>query len=203
MSETVKSPITGSSNVKKIDELTEDFFVKNYQQKYLEMMRRKLGLKLEEEEDIILISNLEEMLMEVRADMTIFFRKLAQFDPKNIREFLHVLSTQAVYSPINKHLSERLENWLQLYANRLEKESWQSDDRISSMNQVNPKYILRNYMSQMAIEKAEAGEYTLLHELYELIKHPYEEQPDMEHWFALRPDWAINKIGCSMLSCSS
>ncbi len=186
----------------KLETIIHDF-QKNYQQRYLDMMRRKLGLNLEEDDDIILISKLEEMLMEVRADMTIFFRKLSQFNPKNIREFLHVLSAQALYNPINTQVSEPLENWLQLYANRLEKESWQSDDRISSMNQVNPKFVLRNYMSQMAIEKAEAGDYSMMHEFYELMKRPYEEQPDMEHWFALRPEWAINKVGCSMLSCSS
>ena len=71
------------------------------------------------------------------------------------------------------------------------------------MNAVNPKYVLRNYMSQLAIDEADKGNYELIDELFQLLKHPYDEQPDYEKWFAKRPDWARHKVGCSMLSCSS
>ena len=71
------------------------------------------------------------------------------------------------------------------------------------MKRVNPKYVLRNYMAQLAIEDAEKGNYDLIDELYQLLLKPYDEQPEMEKWFVKRPDWALNKVGCSMLSCSS
>jgi uncharacterized protein YdiU (UPF0061 family) len=71
------------------------------------------------------------------------------------------------------------------------------------MNTINPKYVLRNYMAQLAIEAAEKEDYTLIDELYTLLKNPYDEQPQYEKWFAKRPDWARHKVGCSMLSCSS
>ena len=45
--------------------------------------------------------------------------------------------------------------------------------------------------------------YSVLNELVELLKKPYDEQPTLEKWYAKRPDWAREKIGCSMLSCSS
>ena len=58
-------------------------------------------------------------------------------------------------------------------------------------------------MAQLAIDAAEKEDYTLIDELYELLKHPYDEQPRNEKWFVKRPDWAKNKVGCSVLSCSS
>ena len=71
------------------------------------------------------------------------------------------------------------------------------------MDAVNPKYVLRNYMAQLAIDKANDGDYALIDELYQLLKDPYSDQPENQEWFAKRPEWARNKVGCSMLSCSS
>ena len=75
--------------------------------------------------------------------------------------------------------------------------------RQTIMNKVNPKYVLRNYMAQLAIDDADKGDYNLINQLFELLKQPYSEQPENEKWFAKRPDWARHKVGCSMLSCSS
>ena len=55
----------------------------------------------------------------------------------------------------------------------------------------------------MVIDQAEMGDYDLLHEVFNLIKSPYSEQSSLEKWYAKRPDWAKDKVGCSMLSCSS
>ena len=58
-------------------------------------------------------------------------------------------------------------------------------------------------MAQMVIDEANEGNYDLIDELYQLLLKPYDEQPEMEKWYAKRPDWAKHKVGCSMLSCSS
>lgn len=95
------------------------------------------------------------------------------------------------------------ENWVADYLQRLQKEPLSDCERKAKMDKVNPKYVLRNYMAQLVIDEAEKGKYQLLNEIFELLKNPYDEQPKMEKWFAKRPDWAMNKVGCSMLSCSS
>ena len=85
----------------------------------------------------------------------------------------------------------------------MEKETISREEREQLMKTKNPKYVLRNYMAQMAIDKAEKDDLSLIEELYQVLKNPYEEQPEFEHWFTKRPEWARHKVGCSMLSCSS
>jgi uncharacterized protein YdiU (UPF0061 family) len=68
-------------------------------------------------------------------------------------------------------------NWMELYLQKLNEEPISDADRKAKMNKVNPKYVLRNYMAQLAIDAAEKEDYTLIEELYELLKQPYDEQP--------------------------
>jgi uncharacterized protein YdiU (UPF0061 family) len=58
-------------------------------------------------------------------------------------------------------------------------------------------------MAQLAIDAANLEDYSWIDELFQLLKKPYDEQPKYQKWFAKRPDWAREKVGCSMLSCSS
>ena len=94
-------------------------------------------------------------------------------------------------------------NWFSLFSEMIENEGVAENERSKRMKAVNPKYVLRNYMAQLAINDAEKGNYSLIDELYTLLLKPYDDQPEMEKWFAKRPDWAKKKVGCSMLSCSS
>lgn len=100
-------------------------------------------------------------------------------------------------------IKDKWNEWATQYADRLLGETRAEENRQAAMNAVNPKFVLRNYMAQLAIDDANEGNYTLIDELYQLLKQPYAEQPESEKWFAKRPEWARNKVGCSMLSCSS
>ena len=112
---------------------------------------------------------------------------------------------EAFYVPdeIKGELLSNWNLWFTNYANRLIGETAPYDDRKEQINKVNPKYVLRNYMAQLAIDKADTGDYSLIKEFYQLLKKPYDEQPNYQEWFAKRPEWARHKVGCSMLSCSS
>jgi uncharacterized protein YdiU (UPF0061 family) len=71
------------------------------------------------------------------------------------------------------------------------------------MRRANPKYVLRNYLAQQAIEALEQGDASVIERLMGVLKHPYDEQPEEEAFAGRRPEWARNKPGCSALSCSS
>ena len=179
-----------------------------FTEKYMKMMRRKLGWRTDKEEDTDLIKKLEELLQLTETDMTIFFRNLAQVgkshDCTNLGKFLDPVK-DAFYKEedLSDEIMKAWQEWFTNYVNRLQLETASDDERKSQMNQVNPKYVLRNYMAQLAIDKADEGDYSLVDELYQLLKKPYDEQLEYEHWFAKRPEWARHKVGCSMLSCSS
>jgi len=182
--------------------------LKSYKEKaseqYLTMMRNKLGLFSEDTIDSELIFSLEEILQLTETDMTIFFRKLSEFSVDKPYEGLKIIK-EAFYVPneVSDLISQKWNSWFTNYAKRLKKEEISSIERTKKMNRVNPKYVLRNYMAQLAIDDANKGDYKLIAELFQLLTKPYDDQPENEKWFAKRPDWARNKVGCSMLSCSS
>ena len=184
--------------------------LKSYQQrypnKYFTMMGKKIGIKTQSESDVKLIQDLEQALQFTETDMTIFFRLLSDVNAEsmNKKEALKIVG-EAFYKPAE--LVDKVEHewlsWMQRYMERLTEEEVSTTNRKKNMDAINPKYVLRNYMAQLAIDKADKGDYTLIDDLYNLLKNPYAEQSENEQWFAKRPEWARNKVGCSMLSCSS
>jgi uncharacterized protein YdiU (UPF0061 family) len=183
-------------------------FKLDYETRYIEMMATKLGIEKVDESTIKLVKDLENVLQLTETDMTIFFRLLADLD-KNISlsemNVIPELLLPAFYDSqvLKGNILDAWKEWLMQYQLILQNSERSNAERKSKMNAVNPKYVLRNYMAQMAIDAADNGDYQLIEELYQLLKQPYSEQPAHEKWFAKRPDWARNKVGCSMLSCSS
>ena len=193
--------------VEPLEEILKNFS-DEYTQAYAKMMCSKLGLSAIDENDSLLIEQLESALAAIETDMTIFFRELSNWnfknsleDQKEIIEFLK----PSIYNieELKDVVLVEWKEWFRAYSKRLELETITDEDRKVSMNLVNPKYVFRNYMAQQAIDKSENGDYSLISELYELLKRPYDEQLDYKEWYAKRPEWARNKVGCSMLSCSS
>ncbi|NRA93232.1 MAG: YdiU family protein [Psychroserpens sp.] len=170
----------------------------------LKMMKSKLGLFENENADKKLIETLEDNLHTTETDMTIFFRLLSKYKKDgSINGFELIKDSFYKSDQLNDEIKGNWNEWFTNYRLRLEKESLSDTKRKEKMNTVNPKYVLRNYMVQLAIDDANKGDNRLIDELFTLLKKPYDEQPENEKWFAKRPEWARHKVGCSMLSCSS
>ena len=174
------------------------------------MIGQKLGLKAYvAETDDQLKQDLFEILTLVETDMTIFYRKLADVAvEKGISsndDLLIEPLLDAFYSPaqVVGETKSRYANWIRAYVERVANDGTQDALRRERMNRVNPKYVLRNYIAQLAIDQSESGDHSLVNELLEIFRRPYDEQPEKEKYAAKRPEWARNRVGCSMLSCSS
>jgi serine/tyrosine/threonine adenylyltransferase len=176
----------------------------------LRMVHDKLGLVFDPTDDA-LAQELDTVLQLQETDMTIFFRKLgslaasAQALSGASDEQLIAPLIDAYYAPERMTADHKAQTaaWLRRYRARLLHEGVPEPERRARMDAVNPKYVLRNYLAQLAIDKAEQGDGSLVRELLDVLRRPYDEQPEHEAFAAKRPEWARHRPGCSMLSCSS
>jgi uncharacterized protein YdiU (UPF0061 family) len=160
--------------------------------------------------DAVLVDDLPELLAAVETDMTLFYRLLADVPaassgPTTSDDELLVSLEPAFYSPasVGHEHRQRLAAWLRRYSARVREDGTSDVIRREHMNRVNPKFVLRNYVAQLAIERAEQGDPSVVVELLDVLRRPFDEQPGKERYAEKRPEWARNRAGCSMLSCSS
>ncbi len=161
-----------------------------YRAKYDDLMHQKLGLEAKYPEDIKLFESLFSILQQSRVDFTIFFRNLSELEIDNFE------SNQ----PIRDLFIDResFDDWSVQYRRRLKLEQSIDSERKERMNKVNPKYILRNYLLQIAIEKAENGDFSEVDKLLKIMESPFEEQIENESYAKLPPDWANDlEVSCS------
>lgn len=178
-------------------------FQQDYLHAYQAMRAAKLGLQQFQDDDDKLFDELDALLSAEEVDHTLFYRGLACIEPsyQSLRQAWYAEAEHA------SDYAQRVDAWLVRYQQRLAADGSQTgqaaQNRIKAMNKVNPKYLFRNYLAQQAIDKATAGDLSMLHELHDVLRKPYDEQPEFDHYAERRPDWAKTKVGCSMLSCSS
>lgn len=176
-----------------------------------QMLADKLGLRVHPEEDDAVLADLFALLQDTETDMTIFFRELAQVPvaagldaaarSAPLREAFYKADVLA-----GEH-GQKLGVWLEAYAARARAdmaEGGETDaERRARMDSNNPKYVLRNWIAQLAIDAATAGDVSGIERLQRVLQRPYEDQPEAQDLYARRPEWARNRAGCSALSCSS
>jgi len=167
-----------------------DTYTPTFEREYLRLMRAKLGLQEGRAEDDELIRDLLGLLQGSHADYTIVFRELGTFSTaegvtnEKLRE--HFLNR------------DRFDEWTARYRDRLRNEHSRDDDRLSRMNRVNPKYVLRNYLAQVAIEKAQQKDFSEIDRLLTLLRTPYTDQSGMDGYAAPPPNWGKHlSVSCS------
>ena len=160
--------------------------------------------------DAALVDELTELLAAVETDMTLFYRRLAEVPaasvgPETNDDSLLAPLEIAFYDgpSVSAEHRARLTAWLRRYAARVREDGTADAVRKLRMQRINPKFVLRNYVAQLAIDAAERGDGSVVRELLEVLAHPFDEQPGKERYAEKRPEWARNRPGCSMLSCSS
>lgn len=159
-------------------------------------------------EDRELLEELMTLLQQHETDTTLFYRRLAHFDVAQtspteacVREHL----VPSLYAPQtwSTESAARAVRWFARYAARARNDGFAPEERIATMNGVNPARVPRNYLVQEAIDAAEQADLRPLHALIEALHNPYDDDPRNAHFAAKRPEWARHRVGCSMLSCSS
>ena len=167
-------------------QILDDVYGSTYEEVYSEIMYAKMGLEEEAQNDKELFQWMLGALESATIDYTLFFRKLSSFDGEK-SDILDI----CIYRT-------NLEEWLDSYSLRLEKESLETSKRHEKMLSVNPKYILKNHILQEAIEKAEQHDFGMVDDLLKVAHSPFEEHPSLEYLCTLAPLESKNiKLSCS------
>ncbi len=176
-------PVMGEDSVREALRCYET----EYNVRFLDNMRKKLGLECEEKADFDLIMDTFSLLQRHQTDYTRFFRALSN---------LHSQGQAAVRDLFVDQ--EAADTWLAHYEQRLQRETRTPDEREAAMRGVNPKYVLRNYLAQQVIQEAWNGDYEPMKALLKVLARPFDEQPENEGYAALPPDWGKHlNISCS------
>jgi uncharacterized protein YdiU (UPF0061 family) len=175
------SPLTTIENMEKNLAMYDKIYIRYYHY----YMCKKLGFPGTIEGDPELIDDMLDMLERLQVDYTLFFRTLSHYDGDRTA----LLGTGLYHEPMNA--------WLDRYDERIK--TIDTAVRKEQMLAANPKYVLKNYMLQEAIDAAEKGDFSVVGDLFKIAQNPFDEHPDFERWAGATPDAFKNK----KLSCSS
>jgi serine/tyrosine/threonine adenylyltransferase len=154
------------------------------------LMHAKLGLATTQDGDRELIDATFKLMQDNHADFTLFFRTLGDLR----------VADPAQDAPLRDLFIDRegFDAWARTYRARLASERSDDATRREAMMRTNPRYVLRNYLAQVAIERAQNGDYAEVARLLSVLERPFDEQPGNESYAALPPDWASHlEVSCS------
>jgi uncharacterized protein YdiU (UPF0061 family) len=173
-----------------------DSYIDAYGATFDALMHAKLGLNTVQDDDRALFDDMFQAMQASHTDFTLFFRTLG-----DLRVDAQDAGLAELDAPLRDLFIDRaaFDAWALRYRARLRQENSVDAERQAAMRRANPKYVLRNYLAQTAIEKAQNGDYSEVAKLLSILERPFDEQPEHEAYAALPPDWA----GHLEVSCSS
>jgi serine/tyrosine/threonine adenylyltransferase len=161
-----------------------------FEQEYQKHMRAKLGFLEVQAADDELIRDFLSLLQGSHADYTIVFRELSRFSS----------AEPATKDSLREHFlnPDRFDEWATRYRDRLRSEGSRDEERRDRMNRANPKYVLRNYLAQTAIEKAQNKDFSEIDRLFTLLQNPYHDRPETDMYALPPPNWGKHiTVSCS------
>jgi uncharacterized protein YdiU (UPF0061 family) len=162
-----------------------------FEEAFTHKLRAKLGLATEQDQDGHFMGETMQLLHKQRVDWTLFFRRLGNLQ----------LEDATADAPLRDLFIDRaaFDAWAQTYRARLRAENSQDAARQAAMHAVNPKYILRNHLAEIAIRKArDEKDFSEVDRLLAILAHPFDEQPEHEAYASPPPDWASSlEVSCS------
>jgi uncharacterized protein YdiU (UPF0061 family) len=180
-------------------------YVEVYQREFAAMTSAKFGFLANSDESQAIMGEAYALLEQCELDYTRFFRALGDL-PDVLPDDAPVvpLLGDVAYDEARLDLyRDALDDWLRRWHASYDAVADTPSARRARMHAVNPRFVFRNYLAQQAIDLAETGDTTMIHTLLDVLRKPYDDQPEHEALAARRPEWARHKAGCSMLSCSS
>ena len=181
-----------------------DRYATAYAEQYAAMNQAKFGLLDQQAGDDEIIRDGFALLFNAEMDFTRFFRALGRMPAVLPAEQSAVQVLGDVFYDVTRAAAREddLRAWLERWYARVSRGAADAEHRERAMQAVNPSIVLRNYLSQQAIDDAEQGDFSRIHALLDGLRTPYADA-SASPFDTLRPDWARNRAGCSMLSCSS
>ncbi|KAL7887681.1 hypothetical protein AOLI_G00054020 [Acnodon oligacanthus] len=169
-----------------------------YHRRFHELFKGKLGLLGNEEDDAYLIAFLLKIMEDSGADFTMTFRQLSEV---TLLQLQNNSITQAMWALWDLSSHEYFSDWVSLYLQRLRSQSGDSDEhRQRRMRAVNPRYVLRNWMAESAIRKAENNDFSEVELLQQILTKPFvkQERPESAGYSSRPPAWASQlRVSCS------
>ena len=165
-------------------------YTPSFDSKMAALWNAKLGLRSTELGDSELVESLLTILARSRVDFSLFFRRLSSLK----------LDNPSVDIAVRDLFLDRssFDAWAINYRQRLQRESSVDAERKVAMDKVNPNYVLRNYLAQVAIEKAQEKDFSEIEKLLKLLENPFDDHPDYQSYAELPPDWAADiEVSCS------
>ncbi|XP_050410031.1 protein adenylyltransferase SelO, mitochondrial isoform X2 [Patella vulgata] len=194
--QTAISPLLTEKQKQSTDDVLKQYSV-IYKTKFMDIFRRKLGLITEESDDENLVAILLKMMEETGSDFTMTFCNIGEISLNNLSKNNISKNLWALFT-LKKH--KWFKDWKNMYLDRIKRQNTSDRQRQILMKQTNPRYILRNWMAQLAITKAEKNDFSEVRKILRILTDPFSIQKEAEdsHYALKPPSWSKQlKVSCS------